>query len=139
MQALLGSGYVVGQAGRRFTLFKLIVLVAAVALTTGFWVLVLALVSYVAGVHSSTSWLVGAGVVIAVLSGAGLAFVTGLEGQTPLSASPEAPPRNGSANLRNLSDNVVPFHTVASECPDLGAADLLDSWSALSPQSRAGR
>ena len=91
MQALLGHGYVVGRTGRRFTLFKLIVLVPAIALTTGSWLLILMLVSYVAGVHPSASWFVGAGLVIAALSGVGLAFITGLEGPTHLSASAEAP------------------------------------------------
>jgi hypothetical protein len=75
MQALLGHRYFVGRTDRGFTLFKLAVLVSAVALTTATWVLVLMLVSYVAGIHASASWFFGAGLVIAALSGASLGYL----------------------------------------------------------------
>jgi hypothetical protein len=75
MQALLGHGYFVGRTDWGFTLFKLMALVSAVALTTATWVLVLMLVSYIVGIHASASWFLGAGLVIAALSGASLGYM----------------------------------------------------------------
>ena len=75
MQALWGFRYGATQAGQGFALSKVTELVPAIALTTASWMVIVVLASYVAGFHISVSFLLGVALVVAVISGAGLALL----------------------------------------------------------------
>jgi hypothetical protein len=75
MQALFGFGYGATQAGPGFALSKVTELAPAIALTTASWLVIVVLVSYVAGFHTSVSLLLGIALVVAVISGGGLALL----------------------------------------------------------------
>jgi hypothetical protein len=75
MQTLFGSEYGATQAGQGFALSKLTELVPAIALTTATWMAIVALASYVAGFPISVPLLLGVGLVVAVISGTGLALL----------------------------------------------------------------
>jgi hypothetical protein len=73
MQTLLGFGYGATQTG--FALSKVTELVPAIVLTTASWMVIVALASYVAGFHASVSLFLGVALVVAVISGTGLALL----------------------------------------------------------------
>jgi hypothetical protein len=76
MRVLLESWYVPAQTGQpSVNLFKLAVLLIGVAITTAFWVSALMLALHAGGIHASTSFIVGFGLMIAASSGAGIAVI----------------------------------------------------------------
>jgi hypothetical protein len=77
VQRLLGSGYVIEQPRPGLTLFKLVVLLPAVALTTASWLLLLMLACHAAGIHAGAGLFSGVGFVIAGISGTVLALIMG--------------------------------------------------------------
>jgi hypothetical protein len=75
MQTLLGFEYGATQTGREVALSKVTELAPAIVLTTASWMVIVAFVSYVAGYQVSVSLLLGVALVVAVISGTGLALL----------------------------------------------------------------
>jgi hypothetical protein len=75
MQTLLGFEYGAAQTGREVALSKVTELAPAIVLTTASWMVIVAFVSYVAGYQVSVSLLLGVALVVAVISGTGLALL----------------------------------------------------------------
>ena len=76
MKVLPESWWAHAQTGRpSVNIYKLAGLLIGVTVMTAFWLLALMLAFYAVGSHAGASFFVGVGLVIAALSGAGLALV----------------------------------------------------------------